>query len=857
MRTRSKIGLAVAAILGSQAGIALADTPADANAPSDAIQEITVTAQRRTESAQNVPITIQALTAETLSQLNIQTFDDFVKYVPNVNSASFGPGLGDLSIRGVSTGSLGIAGTGTTGPFPNVAVYLDDQSGQLPSRNLDVYAADIERIEVLEGPQGTLFGGGAEAGVVRYITNKPKLDVTEGSVTAGYGTTAHGDPNSSLEAVINLPLIADTLAVRAVIYDDSRGGYINNVPSTFVRSNSDFGIGYAGGSVPANSVVINNGPYVADAINPVVYQGMRVSLLAKFNQDWNLLVSQAFQHMNAKGVFYQMPYGANGQRLPDLSVTEFNPSNDVDKFENTAWTLNGRFGALKAVYTGSYLDRKTDQTADYTNYSRGHYADYYQCVPAGSSPTGQAYCLSPSASWREQVRNTHMSHEFRLSTPDDRRFRAIGGVFYEDLKVYDQTDWRYRTLPGCTTTVTVGCLTDIGPPPGVTSNNPNIRSDNTSFFDDVTRGYTQSALFGSVDYEIIPKTLTITAGTRYYDYKNTEKGSRVFGFSGCYEAGPAPCQSAWKGASIDAEHLSSSATGFSSRVNLSWKIDSDALLYYTWSQGYRPGAFNRTSTVGAINGLFDTPTAYQSDKLINNELGWKTEWADHHLQVNGAWYHENWNNAQVAFFDPGPGGTGELTFNTNGPNYRVQGLETTVVWRVTHGLTFQGSAAWNSSEQTNSPFLTVNDGCGAAGEPACGSPILINNIFGPRGSPLAMSPPLMFNGRVRYEWDFNDYQAFAQFGGTHQAHELSVAGNTPSIQPGTGGAGTTSAAYDIPGYSTYDASFGAAKGGWTMQVYGQNLFDNRGKVFISNALAIETQTVIRPRVIGLKIGYKF
>jgi iron complex outermembrane receptor protein len=187
MQSSGKLGLAIAAILGGQAaGIAYADTAGNSEASSDAIQEITATAQRRTESAQNVPITIQALTGETLSQLNIQSFDDFVKYVPNINSASFGPSLGDLSIRGISTGSLGIAGTGTTGPFPNVAVYLDDQSGQLPSRNLDFYAADIERIEALEGPQGTLFGGGAEAGVVRYITNKPKLDVTEGSVTAGY-----------------------------------------------------------------------------------------------------------------------------------------------------------------------------------------------------------------------------------------------------------------------------------------------------------------------------------------------------------------------------------------------------------------------------------------------------------------------------------------------------------------------------------------------------------------------------------------------------------------------------------------------------------------------------------------------
>src|SRR5208283_5492983 len=149
---------------------------------------------------------------------------------------------------------------------------------------------------------------------------------------------------------------------------------------------------------------------------------------------------------------------------------------------------------------------------------------------------------------------------------------------------------------------------------------------------------------------------------------------------------------------------------------------------------------------------------------------------------------------------------GNLTFNTNGPNYRVRGLETSVIWRAMHGLTVQGSAAWNSSEQTNTPYLNVNS-CAAPGSPACGTPIIFNggpvNIYGAQGSPLAMSPPLMVNARIRYEWAISDYQAFWQVGGTHQAHELSVNANTPGIAPGTGNGGTTSAAYDIPGFSTY------------------------------------------------------
>src|SRR5277367_2326043 len=252
MNSNQKLSYAIAAILsGSAAGFAHAATATDTEA-SDSIAEITVTAQRRTENIQDVPITIQALTSETLKELSVTTFDDYVRYLPNVTVSSNGPGQGEIYMRGLSVGNAGTQSSGTIGGFPNVAIYLDEQSGQLPSRNLDVYAADLERIEILEGPQGTLFGAGAQAGVIRYITNKPKLDVTEGNVNAGYATTAHGDNSSNVDATINLPLISDTLAVRAVIYNDRRGGYINNVPSTFTRSNSDLGISYAGGSVPPN-----------------------------------------------------------------------------------------------------------------------------------------------------------------------------------------------------------------------------------------------------------------------------------------------------------------------------------------------------------------------------------------------------------------------------------------------------------------------------------------------------------------------------------------------------------------------------------------------------------------------------
>jgi iron complex outermembrane receptor protein len=871
MHPHSKLSYAIAAVLsGAGIGNAVAASPTDANSAGDQIQEITVTAQRRSENIQDVPIAIQALTSETLAQLNVATFDDFIKYLPNVTAPSAGPGQAQVFMRGLSVGSQGTQSGGSINGFPNVAMYLDDQSGQLPGRNLDVYAADLERIEVLEGPQGTLFGAGAQAGAIRYITNKPKINVTEGSVSAGYGITAGGDPNSDLTAVLNLPLISDTLAVRAVIYNDRRGGYINNVPATFTRKSSDLGIGYAqyptgcGGTgpacqVPPGSAAINNNSIAAKAINPATYQGIRASALWDINADWNALVTQSYQTIDAEGVFYQMPNGSDGEPLPRQSVTLFNNSFNKDQFENTALTINGRIGDLKAVYTGAYLVRNVSQIQDYTNYARGIYADYYQCHGAEPANGLSAACASPSSTWNETEHNTHQSHELRLSTPDDWRLRGIVGAFWEELKIQDQLNWLYKTLPACTDTVTVGCLTDVAPAPGSSVSNPATRNDNIAFFNDVHRGYRQSAFFTSLDFDIIPKVLTVTGGTRYYNFDNVELGA-VTGSFGCYEAGPAPCLAS--ATNIDAENLHTKYKGFKSRANLTWHILPDVLVYYTWSQGFRPGGFNRSFAcyipgTGGV-ALYCSPTSFTSDSLTNNEFGWKTEFFDHRLQWNGAAYQEDWNNVQVSFFDPGV--LGNVGFGTNGPSYRVRGLETSLVAVLAQGLTAQGGASWNTSKQTNSPYLIANNPALLA-DPATkaeyGQPILsIQNPYGAVGSPAANSPPLQFNLRLRYEWTLNSYNTFVQAGATHTAHSFTQSSNSPALSAGSN-VSTTLIRFENPAFSQYDASMGVAKDAWTVQLYAQNLTNVNASVFTSTTQFVPAETIIRPRVLGVKFGYKF
>ena len=868
--SRSQLCCAITAILGGGSmGQAVVAQAATASVPSDQIQEVVVTAQRRSESVQNVPIAIQALTSETLSQLNVTTLDEFIKYLPNVTAPSAGPGQSQIFMRGLSVGSDGTQSGGSISGFPNVAIYLDDQSGQLPGRNLDVYAADLERVEVLEGPQGTLFGAGAQAGAIRYITNKPKLNITEGAFTAGYGVTAGGDPNSELTAVLNLPLVSDRLAVRAVVYSDRRGGYINNVPGTFTRKPTDLGIHYANypagcGSivpcqVPPNAASINNYALAQNAINPVTYQGTRLSALWNMSDDWNALLTQSYQALDAQGVFYQMPKSSDGDPLPRQSVTLFNSSFDKDRFSNTALTINGRIGDLKAVYAGAYLVRNVSQIQDYTNYARGVYADYYQCHGAEPANGIGATCASPSSTWNDTERNTHQSHEVRLSTPDDWRLRGIVGAFWEELKIEDQLNWLYKTLPSCTNTVTVGCLSNVAPAPGTSVSNPATRNDNVAFFNDVHRGYTQAALFVSMDFDLIPQVLTLTAGTRYYHFNNSEKGAATGSFK-CYEAGPAPCLASAN--NIDAANLHTTYKGFKSRANLTWHVTPDALLYFTWSQGFRPGGFNRFSACYVPDSTgtpqYCSPFSFKSDNLTNKEFGWKTQFLNHHLQWNGAVYQEDWDDVQVNLFDPGV--LGNIGFGTNGPSYRVRGLETSLIARLTDGLTVQGAASWNSSKQTNSPYVIANNPAllanpATAGE--FGKPILsVQNPYGPLGTPSANSPPLQFNVRVRYQWALDSYNAFVQLGATHTAHSYTQAGNNPTLSAGAN-VSTTLIRFENPAYSLYDASAGIAKDAWSAEVYAQNLANSNASIFTSTTQFVPAETITRPRVLGLKIGYRF
>ena len=908
MNTNQKLAYAISAVLSGCAATAWAAE--DTTSASAGLEEITVTAQRRSESIQDVPITIQAITGESLGQLSVTTFDDVIKLLPNVTFSANGPGQGNIYMRGLSVGFAGSQSSASINPFPNVATYLDEQSLTFPGRNLDIYMVDMERVEVLEGPQGTLFGGGAEAGALRYITNKPKLNVTEGRAEGGYGITAHGDPNTSANVVLNLPLIDDHLAIRGVIYSDRRGGYIDNVPTTFTRNpNVDKGPSAYSSSYPAHLDTYNNFGIVQQNQNPTTYQGLRLAALYQINDDWSALIQQTYQYLDAEGMGVQMPIGLGLTALQPLQETSFMPAWNKDKSESTAWTVNGKIGDIKAIYTGSYLTRNVDANMDYSNYTRTAGGFYYSCTGGGGSghaPNGPATCYSPVMGWHDYFKTTHQSHEIRATTPDDWRLRGLLGAYWEDFQIKDDMNFLQKTIPSCTPENLAAALLPGGVPclanvtPVQAAIDPTTRNDFTNFGEDLQRGYKQTAFFASADFDLIPKVLTVTGGTRYFKYVEQEVGSQYGSPTDCINIPNGDCLAT----PINYSDHHGTFTGFKSRGNITWHITPDAMLYYTYSQGYRPGTFNRltggrtpiwvspsgvplangvvanpapsgcATTPGCNPALYDSnkprqftkPLSEAPDSLLNNEIGFKSEFFDHRLLVNASVYKMDWENVQTLIYNPPV--YGNTTFGVTGPNYRIKGGELQLAVKPIDSLTLTGNMSYNDAKQTTSPCIRSSGktpitpinptpaGACITQVRSSDHNVAIQNALGALGSTPAFSPKLQFTLRTRYDWSFNDYKAFAQVGMTH----IGDMSNQPSSF--TSGDGvliptTTWLRYTMAAYNTFDASLGLTKGAWDVLVYGQNLADKNASTFTTSGQDIKAEVPLRPRVLGVKVGFKF
>ncbi|HZV08542.1 MAG TPA: TonB-dependent receptor, partial [Novosphingobium sp.] len=595
---------------------------------------------------------------------------------------------------------------------------------------------------------------------------------------------------------------------------------------------------------------ISNAAYVGKDYNASQYQGVRVALGWHIDPDWSIDVMHMRQKLTSDGVFDYEP------GVGDLAVQKYNPNTLDDTFDMTTVEVAGRIGALSVLYAGSYVHHHAVQNADYASYSNvGLYLPYYECdkgVYYNHTANAGNTCYTPSKHYTVNDTNRRWTNELRVVTPGDWRLRGTVGVFYDVNKIYDNTDW-YYSQPAA------GYIYPRSANPVVNPNDASVKPVNDAFFNDTYRRDSQFAVYGEASFDIIPKKLILTGGMRYYSESASLTGSSDGSFGGArgvydpatgtYSASANPPQY------YNYTNLATSLAGLSPahyhgvipKGNLTYKFDSGALVYATYSEGFRPGGFNRkpcNTNTAACTAL----KYYVPDQVKNYEIGWKVPLFHHHLQLNAAAYIVRWTNIQMSVFDQN---ISNQTFTANLLDARIHGIEGDVYWRPLPGFTLTSSFSYNDSKVT-------------------GYRQNVSTLV-PVGSPLAMSPKFQLTSTARKEFDMGrNYTSYIQLTWHHVSSSISSDVSNTDIR-WTGGTVTYNGVtvhngdsiVPIPvslpqaGYDTLSAAVGVHKDGWALDLFGENLTNARPELFKSTSDGETRVTTSRPLTVGLRASFTY
>ena len=666
--------------------------------------EIVVTAQKREESLQSVPLSIIALNGKRLDDLQVRNFQDYVQFLPSINFArgSTGvPGNISLSFRGIATDG-GLIGSGT---LPTVGIYLDEQPITSITGSLDIHAYDVARVESLAGPQGTLYGASAQSGVLRIITNRPDATKFSAGIDLEANKILKHGAGGTVEGFVNVPIVADRVALRAVGWYVRTGGYIDSIrrSRTFATSK------------------ITQTSLVGTDLNQSDVVGMRAQLGINLDENWTVTPSAVYQKTTWDG-----PYRSDDDKAGVLKVGHFYPEFGRDEFYQVGATITGKIADFDLTYAGYYMSRTFASQNDYADYGF-----YYDAIAgSGSSVVDDAgKLIDPSQIYNNHRRTTKLSQEFRIASPRDSRFRVIAGLFYQRQTELGEDDYL---------TPTFATRVSVPGRPGQVWLTLQNRID---------RDY---AAFGQAEFDLTDK-LTVTGGLRAYKFDNTLVGffgvnTTFFGTgvrqclgpkTGPFGVGVAvvpgtPCTNLGilnPNGTISPKQ--SKGDGFSYRANATYKFDSDHLIYATVSSGFRPGGINRAGAA----------TPFDADKLTNYEIGTKNSFFDRRVTLNVTFFQGDWKNVQVTFQAPGGSGVAQIT---NAGGARARGIEGDLAWRDPSGFSLTANGTYVDAKLTT-PLFT-------------GGPI----ATAPAGSKLPITPSFKGSLAARYEFDFGAWRSHVQ-----------------------------------------------------------------------------------------------
>jgi outer membrane receptor protein involved in Fe transport len=834
-------------ILPSLSALALINTAAFsgivAGQSQATVEEIVVTARKKAEGLQDVPVAVSAITEQTLEDKGVNVFEDYLLQLPGVTAGGSGPGNNTIYIRGLASTTPALTTAGVAGLAPNVSFYLDEQPLAQPGRNLDVYAADIARVEVLSGPQGTLFGASSQSGVVRMITNKPVIGESASSLEVEARLMSGGDEGNKFEYMNNIPL-GNSSALRFVAYRDHRGGYIDQVAGTrsvkesarfrtasTVRSNGlvvgSARAGFQAGADLSAATFLDANAIVKDNANPVTYEGFRASVATQINDDWDALVSVASQDIDSEGVFFVDP------DLGDMQIQRYTDDSNNDSFDNMSLTLEGTVGDLEVIYAGAYTDRATNQNIDYTDYLFvGQYVPFYICdgVTNYTAVASAGTCQAPDMFVAHTGSTEVTTHEFRVNGDINDTTSFTAGVFLSDLEMIEHNEFTYPGSAKLDTKYSPN-YPHTNPQPGQGGNagagwysQPGPYNAPIIFVNDILRTDEQKGVFGEVNIAL-QDDVELTLGARWYDIAVDLEGSA----NGAYGNKGATTDPGGGGANLSVQYGPNNPNGYPDKAEtdgvigkatLSWKPTEDTMYYVTWSEGFRPGLLNRPAGTSNAAGTYTIPAVTDTDEVTNFEFGWKATLMDGALRFNGSAYMVDITGLQSTIFDAA---IVNLFFSDNAADAEISGVEGDFVYVTGNGLMLSGAFSVLDSELTKSLVPT-------------------SDIV--EGSELAFAPGYQANLAARKEW------GMASGNTGHWQAQMTVSDDSFSdiMEPNR-------AVQDK--YSLFNVRAGVSNDEWTAEVYIDNLMDKRADV--SNTFIFDRQRVsmVKPRTLGFRYKKSF
>ncbi len=715
------------------------------------LDSVKVTAAKRTTLIEKTPMAISAITAEQLDELGAVDIKDYAAQVPGLRIQYNGPGANRISLRGVNS-----SGEATVG------VYYDETpvagstgvSSDAGGRSPDMELFDVDRIEVLRGPQGTLYGASSMGGAIRILYQKPTQQL-EGKVEAGYETTRGGDPSNSQNLMLNVPLVQDVLAARLTAYNRETGGYVDNIV---------LGI---------------------DDINSAHAKGARLQLRYTPTED----VTLDFSHSKGSTDAFSSTWHPSVGTYKQLSQVKL-PYDDDNQMDSL--TLNWDLGWAALTANTSYQRRASTYVSD-----DSYYIQTYLTPSACASDLGATCDAGQLQSWYDQVNSlvpAALIHDgiTRDRTAEVRLTSADSDFIDWTVGVFSQNRDNYVASEDAPADAASGVI---------------ITPWELFYRRQIWDKLKQKAVFGEATWHATDK-LNLTAGLRWYDYDKTVTGVTDIPWD-MIGAGLKPLTS------VDA-----SEKGWLRKFTADYNVSDSVMLYATVADGFRPGGANQ------VIGLPDTLTAYHSDKLWNYEIGAKTAWLDHSLQLNVALYQIDWDDMQVS----GRTLNGAFSFLSNAGAARMRGAELEAIWRPLAGLDVSANFNYVDAKLTEDQISDVINGAGRAGDRVPNIPRTSGMLAAAYRFPITGG----LDGMVRVDGSYVG-RSDSLFRGTYNVWKDAY--TTVGLRAGV--------------ESTDDK--------WAAYLYVQNLTDEvaLNQYTLSSTPPYGSATSLRPRTIGMNVSFNF